>query len=165
MDLVRKIGGPTTTGVWANALGVAMMLAGVVGALRTLRRLAEVETVKHDFPLPHPAIPPSLRWQLALVLLPVVALATVGIVAFSRDRVAVEADARLRAGDVAAALAARLDRRAPVELNGIEPFGDRYGDIWAGAVRDPADPLHETTATERSLMQSIPGMQAWWKVL
>ena len=147
---------------WFCALGLVAAVVWLVGALRKLRRSAEAEAASLGSQLPHPAIPPSLRWQLALVLLPVVALATVGIVAFSRDRVAVEADARLRAGDVAAELAARLDRRAPVELNGIEQFGDGYGDIWAGAVRDPVDPLHETTANERSLMQSIPGMQAWW---
>lgn len=162
MILISKFGAPAATGIWANALGLGMVLAGVVGALRKLRRSAKAETVKHGFSLPHPAIPPSLRWQLALVLLPVVALAAVGIVALSRDRVAVEADARLRAGDVAGELATRLDRRAPVELNGIEQFGERYGDIWAEALADPADPPHEFTAAERTLMRSMPGMQEWW---
>ncbi|MBX3731161.1 MAG: hypothetical protein KF791_01055 [Verrucomicrobiae bacterium] len=75
-----------------------------------------------------PSRPPSLNGQLALILLPVLGLAIAGVVALTRDRVAVEAEARRTAETVAQDLAVRLSRTLPSELSMIELAGN----LWLG---------------------------------
>ena len=68
---------------------------------------------------------PSLRIQLALIFLPVLVLAIVGLVALSRDRTAVEAEARRRAEESAQELAVKLSRsRTLGKPHGVQAYGD-----------------------------------------
>ena len=94
---------------------------------------------------------PSLRIQLALIFLPVLVLAIVGLVALSRDRTAVEAEARRRAEESAQELAVELSRSLPSRLGEVELAGnvwewDGMGGPanvgWPGEFPDRMDPDH-----------------------
>jgi signal transduction histidine kinase len=112
-----------------HLFGTACWLLITLGLLRSRKELVRKATAESAalMPLSEPAVP-SLRFHLALIFLPVLVLAIVGLVALSRDRAAVEAEARRRAGELAQELAARLSTRLPGELTQLEFFGN----VWIG---------------------------------
>ncbi len=115
------------------------------------------ELVRKAAAEPPPLVPPgepaapSLRIQLALIFLPVLVLAIVGLVALSRDRAAVEAEARRRAGELAQELTVKLSGSLPSRLGEVELAGNVWlGDgivgpanvHWPGALPSNFDPNH-----------------------
>jgi len=116
---------PTGRGLFGTASWLVMILS-MLWSRRGLVRKAAAEPPAL-VPPSEPAAP-SLRIQLALIFLPVLVLAIVGLVALSRDRTAVEAEARRRAGELAQELAGKLSGWLPSQLSELEYDGD----IWTG---------------------------------
>ena len=83
---------------------------------------------------------PSFFWQAALIVLPVVVMAVVGWTAISRDRSAVEHQARERAAELAQDLAERLAPR----LADVLTILDLLPDAWA------VPPIGEPDAQRRT---------------
>ena len=109
--------------------GAASWLVMILRMLWSRRELVRKAAAEPPALVP-PSEPaaPSLRIQLALIFLPVLVLAIVGLVALSRDRTAVEAEARRRAEESAQELAVELSRSLPSRLGEVE----RAGNGWLG---------------------------------
>lgn len=114
-------------------LALAASLAVLAGGFWLVRRRRYRRSSESE---PQSGAPPSFHRQLTLIVLPVVGLATAGMVALYRDQAAVEADARQRAAELAVELTTRLSRAVPQELSFIELAGN----IWdGGGVIGPAN--------------------------
>lgn len=122
-------------------------------------RQAKAEAEPDDQRIARSHLPPTLRSQLALLLLPVIALAVVGMVSLARDRAAVEEDARRRATEVAQQVATTLSHSVPNQLSEVEAAGS----IWAngGAIDQetifwPGElPNNDPGRTARGLLTSF----------
>ncbi len=77
---------------------------------------------------PHPDQPPSFLWQGLLILLPVAALAIVGLSAITRDRAAVQEDARRRAHEILAQMSEGLGHTAAGQLTRFDPLAQTWFD-------------------------------------
>ncbi len=92
--------------------------------------------------------PPSFLWQGLLILLPVAALAIVGLSAITRDRAAVQEDARRRAHEILAQMSEGLGRAAAEQLTRFDPLARNWHSLtlaklktWPGGeLTDGPDP-------------------------
>ena len=69
---------------------------------------------------------PTFLWQGLLILLPVAALALVGLSAITRDRAAVQQDARRRAHEILAQMSDGLGRRVAGRLTEFDPIAQSW---------------------------------------
>ncbi len=118
--------------------GTASWLVMILSMLWSRRELVRKAAAEPPALVP-PSEPaaPSLRIQLALIFLPVLVLAIVGLVALSRDRTAVEAEARRRAEESAQELAVKLSRSLPSRLGEVELAGNVWLDAPLRGVGQP----------------------------
>ncbi len=76
----------------------------------------------------------SFLWQGLLILLPVAALAILGLSAITRDRAAVQEDARRRAHEILAQISEGLGRSAAEQLTIFDPFSYEWGQYYESTV-------------------------------
>ncbi len=102
---------------------------------------------------PRPARRPTFLWQALLIVLPVAALALLGLFAVRRDYTASEQDARQRAEDITRSLSAQLGRVFAGELSEQETVGEAWNGmgIAGGGVRWPG--TNDPTAPALELYQ------------
>jgi len=75
---------------------------------------------------PRPDRKPTFLWQGLLILLPVAALAVVGLSAITRDRAAVQEDARRRAHEILGHMSDGLGRRVAGQLTAFDPVARNW---------------------------------------
>jgi signal transduction histidine kinase len=79
---------------------------------------------------------PTFFWQGLLIVLPVAVMSVIGLLAIRRDRVAVEAEARRGADQLAAQLSSALANRMPAQFAAYNHFSDLwYKHQWEQAKR------------------------------
>ena len=94
---------------------VAVVLVSQIYSWQEAKRQAALE----PSPSPTPPRPPTFLWQAVLILLPVLIMTVIGLVALSRDRTAVENEARQRAEELIERLQDTFGRRVASELSTI----------------------------------------------
>lgn len=111
---------------------------------------------------PDPERSPSFLWQGLLILLPVVALAVVGLSAITRDRAAVQEDARRRAHEILAQISDGLGRAAAGQLTSYDPLAQSWFDYTRDRLISwPEGETHRAADLEaklKSWQTTFPGL-------
>ncbi len=104
-----------------------------------------------------PARPPSLGFQLGLILLPVLGLALVGCIGLYRDQTAVESETRRKAQTLTDQVAQSLAERLPEFLATLQADGTR----WIGSPGVGPDELYWLLPPNNTAHNPTPEFRYW----